>query len=140
MTRTLSLYMNSDVWTSDNKKYVYVTHTNSADANRVARYEVDASSIYSLGHDGVVGNDIDLNGSNAATSDTRPTDAIAKANGAFSGYVWIQLSDGTWKNLRSFSFSMPGNTSATWNRSAYGTSGQYMYSCTVAGYTYTQVY
>ena len=137
VTRSLALYMDSDVWTSDYKKYVYVSHTNSLSTNRVARYTVDASSIYSQGHDAVIGTEIDLNGSSATTSETRPTTNITKANGAFSGYVWIQLSDGTWKNLRSFSFSMPGNSTATWSRSPYGTSGMYRYACTVAGATYT---
>lgn len=137
ITRSLALYMDSDVWTSDYKKYVYVSHTNSLSANRVARYTVDASSIYSQGHDAVIGAEIDLNGSSATTSETRPTTNITKANGAFSGYVWIQLSDGTWKNLRSFSFSMPGNTMASWTRSQIGTSGMYRYACTVAGATYT---
>lgn len=137
ITRSLALYMDSDVWTSDYKKYVYVSHTNSLSTNRVARYTVDASSIYSQGHDAVIGTEIDLNGSSATTSATRPTEGITKANGAFSGYVWIQLSDGTWKNLRSFIFTMPGNTSASWTRSQIGTSGTFRYACTVAGATYT---
>ena len=46
--KSLSLYLNSGSW-SNNKKYVYVTHTNSNDANRIARIEVDASSIYTNG-------------------------------------------------------------------------------------------
>ena len=45
---SLSLYMNQGSWSS-NKKYVYVTHTNSTDANRIARIQVDASSIYTNG-------------------------------------------------------------------------------------------
>ena len=44
--KSLALYMNQGSWSS-NKKYVYVTHTNSTDANRIARVEVDASTLVS---------------------------------------------------------------------------------------------
>ena len=47
-SKSLALYMSQGDWSS-NKKYVYVHHTDSTAANRIARYEVDASSIYTNG-------------------------------------------------------------------------------------------
>lgn len=89
---------------------------------------------YDTGHDSVTGSEIDLNGSSAATSATQPTTNVIKANGAFSGYVWLQLADGTWKNLRSFSLSMP--STATWSHSYQSQNLMTVY-CTVAGKRYS---
>ena len=43
-SKSLALYMTQGSWSS-NKKYVYVHHTNSTDANRIARVQVDASTL-----------------------------------------------------------------------------------------------
>jgi phage minor structural protein len=70
-----------------------------------AEFVVDATDIYNEGHDSVVLAEIDLNGSSAATSPTKPTTALNKTPSTISGYKWIQLSDGTWKNLGAFSIA-----------------------------------
>ena len=81
------------------------------------------------GHDSVVGSEIDLNGSSAATSATMPTTALSKSTTTISGYIWFQLSDGTWKNLRSFSIST-GATRATslYSRTWDSDEQQYVYT------------
>lgn len=103
---------------------------------------VDASGIYNNGHNGVAGSEIILSktaGSGVGTETTTvPDSAITKANGAFSGYVWLKEADGTtYKNLRTFSFSMP--TTATWSRSQV-TGTVWNITCTVAGKTYSTQY
>ena len=104
---------------------------------------IDATLVYDAGHNEVAGSDIILSetyGGGVGTETTSvPSSNITKANGYFSGYVWLKESGNSYyKNLRSFRFAMPAD--ASWNRSAYGTSGQYIYSCTVAGKTYTKIY
>lgn len=44
-SNSLRLYMTQGTWGSNNKKYVYINQTDSTDANRVARLEVDASTL-----------------------------------------------------------------------------------------------
>jgi hypothetical protein len=104
---------------------------------------IDATLVYDAGHNEVAGSEIILSqtyGSGVGSETTTvPSSEITKANGYFSGYVWLKESGNNYyKNLRSFRFAMPSD--ASWNRSAYGTSGQYIYSCTVAGKTYTKIY
>ena len=45
--KELTLYLSQDNGWSSNKKYVYAHHTNSGDGNRIARIEVDASTLVS---------------------------------------------------------------------------------------------
>lgn len=52
--------------------------------------------------------------------------------------VNVRLNDNDGKLVTRMWVNMP--STATWNRSKYGTSGQYIYSCTVGGKTYTQIY
>jgi len=52
-----------------------------------------------------------------------------------SGWRTITLSNGKTQSIQ-----MPGTSEASWNRSPYGTSGRYIYSCTVGGRTYTHTY
>ena len=104
---------------------------------------IDATDVYNAGHNAVTGSEIILSntygGGPGSETTTAPSSNITKANGYFSGYVWLkETGNSYYKNLRAFSFSMPSD--ATWNRSQYGTSGQYIYSCTVAGKTYTKIY
>lgn len=104
---------------------------------------IDATDVYNAGHNEVTGSEIILSntygGGPGSETTTVPSSNITKANGYFSGYVWLkETGNSYYKNLRAFSFSMPSD--ATWNRSKYGTSGQYIYSCTVAGKTYTKIY
>ena len=70
-----------------------------------AYFEVDGSNLYNNGHDSVVVGEFDLNGNSSATSSTKPTTALNKTPSTISGYKWLQKSDGTWKNLGSFSIS-----------------------------------
>ena len=80
------------------------------------------------GHDTVTGSQIDLNGSSASTSSSKPTTALTKANGQINGFVWFQLSNGTWKNLRSFTISYPQETgSGTKVNNLYTKSGDFYF-------------
>ena len=52
-TKTINFYSQTGSWgtPSANKCYVYVTHTDSTNAHRIIRREVDATSIYNNGYD-----------------------------------------------------------------------------------------
>lgn len=59
-----------------------------------------------------------------------------KSTGSWSGgYRTITLD-----NDKTQSVQLPPTGDATWSRSQYGTSGQYIYSCTIGGRTYTHTY
>ena len=57
--RTLALYLSPGDW-SGNKKIVYLSHTDSTEANRIARYEVDATSRWEAGWNAVTISSIGL--------------------------------------------------------------------------------
>lgn len=93
--------------TTDKEFTVYATASGTDITNSPydTQLFVSGSAAYNHGHNTVTGTDIDLNGSSSATSANKPTTATSKTGTAVSGYVWLQLSNGTWKNLRSFSLS-----------------------------------
>jgi hypothetical protein len=101
--------------------------------------KISTVATYNAGHNEVGGTDIILSkdyGSGIGTeTSTAPSDAITKANGAFSGYVWLkEAGNNLYKNLREFKFTMP--SSATWSYSQVS-AHVWNISCTVAGRTYT---
>ena len=83
----------------------YLLYTVTASNNTTRTIKINALSTYNAGHDSVVLAEVDLNGSSASTSSSKPTTAITKNKTSVSGYKWLQLSDGTWKNLGAFSIS-----------------------------------
>lgn len=74
----------------------------------------------SSGHDSVIGDEIDLNGNSSNTSQTKPTTSLSKTPSTISGYIWFELSNGTWKNLRSFSISTGAINVKSFSSSADG--------------------
>ena len=101
--------------------------------------KISTVATYNAGHNEVGGTDIILSkdyGSGIGTeTSTAPSDAITKANGAFSGYVWLkEAGNNLYKNLREFRFTMP--SAATWSYSQVS-AHVWNISCTVAGRTYT---
>lgn len=96
--------------TLTNGKWYLVTATPNSGTAWTRKFYVPAGG--GGGHDTVTGDEIDLNGSSASTSASKPTTALTKANGYIRGYIWFQTSGGSWKNLRSFSISYPRETVA----------------------------
>ena len=78
---------------------------NLKDGNSVIG-RIDIDSVYNAGRDNLDGDWIDLNGSSASTSTSKPTTALNRSDPAkITGYIWLQKSDSKWKNLRSFSIT-----------------------------------
>ena len=100
---------------------------------------ISTVATYNAGHNGVGGTDIilskDLGGGIGTETTAVPSSDITKANGKFSGYVWLkEAGNNYYKNLRAFSFTMPATASWSYSR----VSGSvWNISCTVAGKTYT---
>ena len=80
----------------------------------------------------------------ATASNTRTkTETVAVTSTGFSDggtYAQIRIGSTSGTVIAQQWISMPGASSASWSRSQYGTSGQYIYSCTVGGMTYTHVF
>ena len=70
----------------------------------IGRINIDA--VYNAGRNELDGDWIDLNGSSASTSNTKPTTAVDRSDPAkIKGYIWLEKSDSKWKNLRSFTIN-----------------------------------
>lgn len=113
---------------SADRWYVATATPNSGTAKTI-KFKTPTSS--GGGHDTVTGSDIDLNGSSAATSASKPSTKLDKKNGYINGYVWFRLSNGTWKNLRDFTISYPQETgSGTKVDNLYQKSGNFYFKLT----------
>jgi len=132
--RCINLNRNGNVIGRVNIDSVYSAGYNSG---HIAGY----NSGYSEGHNGVDGTDIILSkdrGNGPGTEmQSVPSSQITKANGKFSGYIWLKESDArSYKNLRSFEFTLPA--AADWIFQRNG--NQLLCYCKVAGKQYSATY
>ena len=80
---------------------------NSSSGNIVAKLDHNQYTAGSnAGHDGISGDDIDLNGDTSTSEkSSKPSTTISKGVSSFSGGIWIKKSNNNWKKIRDFSIS-----------------------------------
>ena len=125
-TKTINLYSQVGEWgtPSANKCYVYVTHTDSSNGNRIIRREVDASSLVtSAGYAGkaaVTLNDPTWNAVSGSTPTSRTVTVTTSGRTNSSGTtdnlsksIALYLTKGSWSNNKQTVFMRQTSTSGT---------------------------
>ena len=105
--KSLALYLSQGSW-SNNKKYVYAHHTSSTDGNRIARIEVDASTL--------VSNAENTARAQAVTDATLSVDTPYLLNGVIKIYPRVTFDQNTEKSANPMDAQRPGvatNSSGT---------------------------
>jgi len=124
LSKTVPIYMTQGNWSS-NKKYVYAHVTNSSDSNRIARLEVDASTLVTnAGYSGrasvtlldptwtaAPNANITVSNNTATVSTTGRTDTSG-ATANLSKTVPIYMSQGDWSSNKKYVYAHVTNTNA----------------------------